>query len=98
MKDPNLPAGLNLANVNMDEIYTDWIDNLLLDIHTNIVGFLQDMTNWFDGPQPNVPLDFAGNLRAANAQGIVQVQVTQANLQTETNRVAGLPISWRALL
>ncbi|KAF9480694.1 hypothetical protein BDN70DRAFT_992496 [Pholiota conissans] len=101
-KDPNLPAGLNLANIDwnddFDNIYTEWIDQLLLDIHSNIVEFLQDMTDWFDGPQPNVPLDYAGNLRAANAQGIVQIQVTQADLQAETDRVEGQPITWRTLL
>ncbi|KAF9480725.1 hypothetical protein BDN70DRAFT_992516 [Pholiota conissans] len=99
--DPNRPPGLNLGNIawtnSKTNIYTQWINQLLLDVHDNTIGFLQDMTNWYQGPQ-TVPLDYAGNLRNPNAQGITQVQVTQADLQAVTNRVMGQPIIWRTRL
>ncbi|KAF8961088.1 hypothetical protein BDZ97DRAFT_2077079 [Flammula alnicola] len=101
--DPNLPAGLNLNQVdwtnNLDNIYTEWVDNLLLVIHANIVRFLQDMMAWYDQPGgQNVPLDYAGNLRSQNPQGLTMFPVSQDDLQKEVDRVAGIPISWRTLL
>ncbi|KAF9480686.1 hypothetical protein BDN70DRAFT_920351 [Pholiota conissans] len=101
-KDPNRPAGLNLGAIDwdnlIDNLYTDWIDQLLLSVHANIVNFLQDMTDWYVDPQVDIPLDYAGNLRTQGAQGIAKSPVTQAVLQAVTDRVANQPITWRVLL
>ncbi|KZS89652.1 hypothetical protein SISNIDRAFT_489074 [Sistotremastrum niveocremeum HHB9708] len=93
----NNDANVNAPNKgNVDwagtgiNIYTDWIETQLEDMHLNIVDALNDFKGLFPDPS-NVVLNYAGELTGV-AQPGTPATVTQADIQTIINAVN--PIGW----
>lgn len=71
-------------------VYTEWIETQLEDMHANIVDALDDFKTIFPDPS-NVVLNYAGELTGPTQPG-TPATVTGNDIQTIINAVQ--PVSW----